>query len=42
MIKNPRILIADDDETLCYLLKEELIAENFSVDIVYDGKYAIE
>lgn len=42
MIKNQRLLIADDDETLCYLLKEELISENFSVDIVYDGKYAIE
>jgi len=42
MIKNPKILITDDDETLCYLLKEELINENYSVDIVYDGKYAIE
>lgn len=42
MNKNPRILIADDDETLCYLLKEELISENYLVDIVYDGKYAIE
>jgi len=42
MNNNPRILIADDDETLCYLLKEELVNENFIVDIVYDGKYAIE
>ncbi|MFZ1292454.1 MAG: sigma-54 dependent transcriptional regulator [Melioribacteraceae bacterium] len=42
MNKNNKILIADDDETLCYLLKEELINQNFSVDIVYDGKYAIE
>lgn len=42
MKRNSRILIADDDETLCYLLKEELINEGFSVDIVYDGKYAIE
>ncbi|MCW8848818.1 MAG: sigma-54 dependent transcriptional regulator [Melioribacteraceae bacterium] len=42
MNKNPKILIADDDETLCYLLKEELINENYLVDIVYDGKYAIE
>lgn len=42
MNNNPRILIADDDETLCYLLKEELVSENYSVDIVYDGKYAIE
>lgn len=42
MNNNPKILITDDDETLCYLLKEELINENFEVDIVYDGKYAIE
>jgi DNA-binding NtrC family response regulator len=42
MIKNPRILISDDDETLCYLLKEELVSHNFTVDIVYDGKDAIE
>ncbi|MCP5060959.1 MAG: sigma-54-dependent Fis family transcriptional regulator [Ignavibacteriae bacterium] len=42
MNNNPRILIADDDETLCYLLKEELVSEKYSVDIVYDGKYAIE
>lgn len=37
-----RILIADDDQTLCYLLKEELVSEGYSVDIVFDGKYAIE
>ena len=42
MNTNPRILIADDDETLCYLLKEELVNEKYNVDIVYDGKYAIE
>lgn len=42
MSKTPKILICDDDETLCYLLKEELISENYIVDIVYDGKYAIE
>ncbi len=36
------ILIADDDETLCYLLKEELINEGFRVDITFDGKFAIE
>ncbi len=39
--KNINILIADDDETLCYLLKEELVNEGFNVEIVYDGKYAI-
>lgn len=37
-----RILITDDDEVLCYLLKEELVNEGFSVDVVYDGKFAIE
>lgn len=42
MMKDSRILIADDDETLCYLLKEELVNEGYSVDIVYDGKDAID
>lgn len=42
MNRDTRILIADDDETLCYLLKEELINEGFIVETVYDGKYAIE
>jgi two-component system, NtrC family, response regulator AtoC len=42
MIKNSKILVCDDDETLCYLLKEQLIEEGHSVDTVYDGKYAIE
>ncbi|MBZ0180579.1 MAG: sigma-54 dependent transcriptional regulator [Melioribacteraceae bacterium] len=42
MNKNVKILIADDDETLCYLLKEELVTEGFSVDIVHDGSTAIE
>ncbi|MDH7604611.1 MAG: sigma-54 dependent transcriptional regulator [Melioribacter sp.] len=37
-----KILIADDDETLCYLLKEELVNEGYRVDVVYDGKDAIE
>src|SRR4030042_588443 len=41
-MKDYRILIADDDETLCYLLKEELVHEGYNVDIVYDGKDAIE
>lgn len=40
--KNSKILVCDDDETLCYLLKEQLLEEGFSVDAVYDGKYAIE
>ncbi|MFA8341415.1 MAG: sigma-54-dependent transcriptional regulator [Rhodothermaceae bacterium] len=42
MLRNHRILIVDDDETLCYLLKEELIDEGFIVDIVYDGNAAVE
>ncbi|MGD8779685.1 MAG: sigma-54 dependent transcriptional regulator [Ignavibacteria bacterium] len=37
-----KILIADDDETLCYLLKEELVNEGFKVDITFDGRFAIE
>lgn len=37
-----KILISDDDEILAYLLKEELVTEGFQVDIVDDGKYAIE
>jgi len=40
--KNIKILVCDDDETLCYLLKEQLIEEGFWVETVYDGKYAIE
>ena len=40
--KNSKILVCDDDETLCYLLKEQLLEEGFSVDTVYDGKYAID
>lgn len=42
MIKNSKILVCDDDETLCYLLKEQMLEEGYSVDTVYDGKYAIE
>ena len=41
-MRNGNILITDDDQTLCYLLKEELINEGFHVDITFDGKYAIE
>ncbi len=42
MQQNLKILVCDDDETLCYLLKEQLLEEGFSVDTVYDGKFAIE
>jgi len=41
-MKNGNILITDDDQTLCYLLKEELVNEGYDVDITFDGKYAIE
>lgn len=40
-MNDSKILIADDDETLCYLLKEELVHEGYNVDTVYDGKDAI-
>jgi len=42
MAKNSKILVCDDDETLCYLLKEQLLEKGFSVDTVYDGSLAIE
>ncbi len=37
-----RILIADDDEMFCYVLKERLVEKNYLVDIAYDGKQAAE
>ncbi|MGA8263249.1 MAG: sigma-54 dependent transcriptional regulator [Ignavibacteriaceae bacterium] len=42
MIKNAKVLVCDDDETLCYLLKEQLLEEGFVVDTVYDGGLAID
>jgi two-component system, NtrC family, response regulator AtoC len=42
MAKASKILVCDDDETLCYLLKEQLLEEGFSVDTVYDGSFAID
>ena len=42
MNTNPKILVCDDDETICYLLKEQLVDKDFAIDMVYDGKYAIE
>lgn len=43
MAKNSKILVCDDEETLCYLLKEQLLGEGFtSVDTVYDGADAID
>lgn len=38
-----RILICDDEEYLCYMLKERLVDDGYtSVDLVFDGKEAIE
>ena len=42
MSKENNILVCDDDETLCYLLKEQLLEEGFAVQTVYDGQDAIE
>ncbi|MCF8241672.1 MAG: sigma-54 dependent transcriptional regulator [Melioribacteraceae bacterium] len=42
MYRNSRLLIVDDDETLCYLLKEELLNEGFFVDIIFEGKKALD
>ena len=36
------ILITDDDTSFSFLLKEELEGEEYAVDVVNDGKYAIE
>lgn len=37
-----RILIADDDETLCYVLKEQLLENNYEIDIVYNSEGVFE
>lgn len=42
MIQNAKILVCDDEETVCYLLKEQLLEEGFQVDTVYDGGFAID
>ncbi len=42
MSKENNILVCDDDETLCYLLKEQLLEEGFAVQTVYDGQDAID
>jgi DNA-binding NtrC family response regulator len=36
------ILITDDDTAFSFLLKEELESDGYAVDVVNDGKYAIE
>lgn len=42
MNSSPKILVCDDDEGMCYLLKEQLIGEGYSVETVYDGRWAVE
>ena len=42
MNQNAKILVCDDEETVCYLLKEQLLEEGFQVDTVYDGGFAID
>lgn len=41
MNKQYNILICDDDEIICYLVKELLVEEGYNADIVYDGNEAI-
>lgn len=36
------ILICDDDDVLCYILKEQLLSNGYDVDVVYDGQFAID
>lgn len=40
--QNFKILVCDDDESLCYLLKEQLFEKGIPVSTVLDGKQAIE
>lgn len=42
MNEKAHILLCDDDDALCYLLKEQLLEAGYKVDVVYDGKFAIE
>lgn len=41
MNKHFNILVCDDDEIICYLVKELLVEEGYNADIVYDGNEAI-
>lgn len=38
---NERILIVDDNERLCDILREELVEEGYSVDLAHDGRAGI-
>ncbi|HZP66620.1 MAG TPA: response regulator, partial [Rudaea sp.] len=37
-----KILLADDDEELCQLLRDFLVREGFAVDVAHDGDTALE
>lgn len=39
--KNKKILIINDDETLAYLLKEQLLEEGYSADTTYNGEFGL-
>jgi two-component system response regulator CpxR len=41
-MNDARILLADDDEELCQLLKDFLVREGFSVDVAHDGDSALQ
>lgn len=38
----PKILLADDDEELCQLLRDFLTREGFVLELAHDGKLALE
>jgi len=40
-MNDARILLADDDEELCALLRDFLVREGFEVDLAHDGEDAL-
>ena len=40
-MNDARVLLADDDEELCALLRDFLIREGFEVDLAHDGDEAL-
>jgi two-component system response regulator CpxR len=40
-MNDARILLADDDEELCVLLRDFLVREGFEVDLAHDGEEAL-
>jgi DNA-binding response OmpR family regulator len=40
-MNDARILLADDDEELCQLLRDFLVREGFEVDLAHDGEEAL-